>query len=338
MTPAAHRRPLAYGTPAGRWIVAATVAGSGVAFLDATVVNVALPSIARDLGAGLTGLQWILDAYLVTLSSLLLLGGSLGDHYGRRRMFVTGLGIFTAASALCGLAPTTAALIAGRALQGAGAALLVPGSLALLSASFRPADRARAVGAWSGLGGVAGAVDPFVGGWLIDAFNWRLVFFVNLPVAAATAWLALRHVPETFDQQASGRPDLPGAVTVTVGLAGLAYACIEGPSGVGPAETAAAFLGVAGLVAFVAVERARPDPMLPLSVFRSRQFTGANLTTLAVYAGLGGAFFLVVLQLQRVLGYSALEAGASLLPVTILMMTLSSRTGALAQRIGPGCP
>jgi EmrB/QacA subfamily drug resistance transporter len=329
---------LAYGTPAARWVLAATVAGSGVAFLDATVVNVALPTIGQDLGAGLSGLQWILDAYLVTLSSLLLLGGSLGDRYGRRRMFVTGLGFFTIASALCGLAPTTGALIAGRALQGGGAALLVPGSLALLSASFRPEDRPRAVGAWSGLAAVAGAIGPFVGGWLVDAVSWRLVFFVNLPVAAVTAWMALRHVPESRDPQASGRPDLPGAAAVTVGLAGLAYACIEGPSGMGGVETTAALVGVAGLGTFVAIERARPDPMLPLSLFRSRQFVGANLTTLAVYAGLGGAMFLVVLQLQRVLGYSALEAGASLLPVTILMLALSARAGALAQRIGPRLP
>jgi EmrB/QacA subfamily drug resistance transporter len=329
---------LRYGSRPGRFVLAAAVLGSGVAFLDATVVNVALPSISRDLDAGLTGLQWILDGYLVTLTSLLLLGGSLGDLYGRRRIFVVGLGGFTAASLLCGLAPSTAGLVAARALQGVGAALLVPGSLALISASFRPEDRSRAVGAWSGLAAVAGAIGPFLGGWLVDAFSWRVVFLVNLPVAAVCAWITLRHVPESHDPLASHRPDLPGAVAVSVGLAGVAYALIEGAGGVGLPEATAGVLGVVALGAFVVIERSRPDPMLPLSLFSSPQFAGANLTTLAVYAGLGGAMFLVVLQLQTILGYSALEAGASLLPVTALMLLLSARAAALAQRIGPRLP
>lgn len=323
-------------------MILATVLGSGMAFLDSTVVNVALPAIAGDLGAGLAGLQWTVDAYLVTLASLLLLGGSLGDQYGRRRIFLLGMATFTAASLLCGLAPNIGALIAARAVQGVGAALLVPGSLAIISSTFHPDDRARAIGAWSALAGATAAIGPFVGGWLIDAVSWRLVFVINLPIAAA-GFLSARHVPETrpAPMAATGThppPDVAGAVTVSVGLAALAYALIEGAGGFGPAEAVAAAVGVAALLAFVAVERSRPWPMLPLGLFRSSQFTGANLTTLAVYAALGGTLFLVILQLQVDLGYSALAAGASMLPVTMIMLLLSSRMAALAQRIGPRGP
>jgi EmrB/QacA subfamily drug resistance transporter len=329
---------IAYGTPAGKWVLAATVGGSSVAFLDATVVNVALPSIASDLGTDLSGLQWTLDAYLVTLTGLLLFGGSLGDRYGRRRVYLCGLGGFTAASLLCGLAPSVTALVVARALQGVGAALLVPGSLAILSSTFRPQDRARAVGAWSGLAALAGAVGPFLGGWLVQSASWRLVFLVNLPVALATAAIVVRHVPESRDPQATGRPDLPGALAASLGLAGCAYALIEAPGGLRPGVALAVAIGLGGIVAFVVVEARRADPMLPLEIFRSRQFDGANATTLAVYFGLGGAIFLLVLQLQTVLGYSPVEAGASLLPVTVLMLLLSSRAGGLAQRVGPRLP
>ena len=336
--PTAPEAALHYGTAAGWWVVAATVLGSGMAFLDGTVVNVALPAIAEDLDTGLSGLQWVLDAYLVTLSALLLLGGSLGDLYGRRRVYVVGLVAFTAASLLCGLAPGLGWLVAARALQGGGAALLVPGSLAIIAASFRPDDRSRAVGAWSGLAGVSSAVGPFLGGWLIDAVSWRFVFLVNLPLAAVTVAIAHRHVPESRDPQAPRRPDLAGAATGSLGLAGLTFALIEGANGFGPGEAVAAVVGVAGLVGFVALEARRRHPMLPLGIFRNRQFGGANLTTFAVYAGLGGATFLLVLQLQVGLGYSALEAGASLLPVTVLMLVLSPRAGQLAQRVGPRLP
>ncbi len=327
-----------YGSTAGRWVLAATVLGSGIAFLDGTVVNVALPAIAEDLDAELSGLQWTLDAYLVTLSALLLLGGSLGDLYGRRRMFVLGLIAFSVASVLCGAAPTIELLIGARALQGAGAALLVPGSLAIISASFHPDDRGRAVGAWSGLAGVSTAIGPFLGGWLIDTVSWRLIFLINLPLAVVAVLVATRHVPESRDTSSVARPDLPGAVTVSLGLAGLAYALIEGAAGMTVTTWAAAVLGVVFLAVFIRVESRQPNPMLPLEVFRSRQFTGANLTTLAVYTGLGGATFLLVLQLQLVLGYSALEAGAALLPVTLLMLVLSARAGNLARRIGPRLP
>jgi len=321
-----------YGSPAGRWVILATVLGSGMAFLDGTVVNVALPAIAGDLGTGLSGLQWTLDAYLVTLAALLLLGGSLGDVYGRRQMYLVGLVGFTAASVLCGLAPGTGALVAARALQGVGAALLVPGSLAILSASFRPADRSRAIGAWSGLAGVATALGPFVGGWLIDSVSWRLVFLLNVPFAVVAAVVALRHVPESRDPAGVSHPDVAGAAAVSIGLGAVAYALIEGASGFGPSEVAAAIAGIGALAAFVVIERRRRHPMLPLELFRSRQFSGANVTTFAVYAALGGASFLLVLHLQVVLGYSALAAGASLLPVTVLMLTLSSRTAQMAQR------
>jgi EmrB/QacA subfamily drug resistance transporter len=317
-----------FGSTQGRWLIAAAVLGSGIAFLDSTVVNVALPAIADDLHGGLSGLQWTLDAYLVTLGALLVLGGSLGDLYGRRRVFVLGLLGFSVASLACGLAPTSSALIAARAVQGVAAALLVPGSLAMLAASFAPEDRGRAIGAWSGLAGVSTALGPFLGGWLIDAVSWRLVFLINLPLAAVAIVLTRRHVPESRDEEASGRPDIAGAVLASLGLGTAAYALIE-------RVALAGVIGLAVLVAFVVVEGRVDEPMLPLALFRSRQFSGANGTTFAVYGALGAATFLIVLELQLVLRYSALEAGASLLPITFLMLTLSARSGALAQRLGP---
>lgn len=321
-----------YGTAAGRWVIGAAVLGSGIAFLDSTVVNVALPAIAEDLDTGVRGLQWVVDAYLVTLSSFLLLGGSLGDLFGRRRIFVFGLVLFTAASLGCGVAPNVGALIVARAVQGIGAALLVPGSLAIISAVFRPQDRSTAISAWSGLGGIASAVGPFVGGWLITAVSWRLVFLINLPLAAIAIAIAQRHVPETRDEDETvRRPDLPGAVMVAVGLGALAYGLIE-------EEPAAIAVGVLALVVFVLVEGRRAHPLLPLEIFRSRQFTGANLTTLTVYAALAGVTFLLVLLLQEALGYSPTMSGAALLPATFIMLVLSARMGRLAQRTGPRLP
>lgn len=327
-----------FATPRGRAVLLATVLGSGISFLDGTVVNVALPTIADDLGAGISGLQWILDAYLVTLSALLLLGGSLGDLFGRRRVFVAGLVGFSAASVLCGLAPDIGWLVAARALQGVAAALLVPGSLAILAASFAPEDRARAVGAWSGLAGVASAVGPFLGGWLVDAVSWRLIFLINVPLAAVAVVVALRSVPESRDVGARRRVDVGGAAAVSVGLGGVAYALIEAPGGVTADVVAAGAVGVVALVAFLVAEATVRAPMLPLELFRSRQFSGANATTLAVYAALTGVMFLLVLHLQVVLGYAALEAGAALLPITLLLLVLSAHAGALAQRHGPRTP
>lgn len=316
----------------------ATVLGSGIAFLDGTVVNVALPAIDAELGAGISGLQWTVDAYLLTLSAFLLLGGSLGDLFGRRRMFVYGLGGFAGASLLCAIAPSTEALVAARALQGVAAALLVPGSLAIISTSFVAEDAGKAIGAWSGLSGVTTAIGPFVGGYLVDAVSWRWIFVVNLPLAAVAIWIATRHVPET--SAGGGHVDITGAVTAALSLGGLTYALIEGPGRgwTDPGIVVAATTGVAALVAFVVTERRHPDPMLPFGIFSSRQFSGANAATLLVYFALSGAMFFVVIELQRELGYSALEAGAALIPVTIILLLLSSRAGAMSSRIGPRVP
>ena len=341
MTATATEPALALKSAQGRGVLAATILGSGVAALDATVVNVALPRIGEDLHAGLTALQWTLNAYSLTLAGLLLLGGSLGDRMGRRRIFVFGVIWFTAASVGCALAPGDEVLIAMRALQGIGAALLTPGSLAILEAVFRRDDRAAAVGAWSGLGGVATAIGPVVGGLLVGVapWGWRLVFLINLPLAAAVIYLSVRYIPETRDEQAEGRLDVPGAVLAAAGLALVVYGLTEGPRlgwTMVPAGCLAA--GVVVLVAFVVVEARSRSPMMPLSLFRSRNFTAANIVTLTVYAALSGAFFLLPLQLQRVAGFSPVAAGSALLPVTAVMLVLSARMGRLAQRIGPRWP
>lgn len=325
---------LRYGTARAWGTIAAVVLGSGIVFLDGTVVNVALPAIGEDLGTSLGGMQWTVNSYLVTLSALLLLGGSLGDQFGRRRVFVIGLLVFTGASVLCGLAPSTGALVAARAVQGIGGALLVPGSLSILAATFHPDDRARAIGAWSGMAGVTSSLGPFLGGWLIDAFSWRLIFFVNVPLAAVAVAIALRYVPETRAPERQPL-DLGGAVLVTVGLAGISYAAIEQGAST---QVVAAVVGVVALAAFLVWEHRSRHPMLPLRIFRSRQFSGANLTTFAVYAALGAAFFLVTLRLQISLGYSAFEAGVSFFPFTLLMLWLSPKAGQLSQRIGPRVP
>jgi len=330
---------LAFESAAGRWLLGVAVAGSGLTFLDGTVVNVALPDIGRDLGASTSALQWILNGYLLTLASLILLGGSLGDRYGRRRVFVLGVGLFTAASLLCAVAPTTSLLVGARLIQGVGGALLTPGSLALLEASFRRGDRARAIGAWSGLGGVATAFGPLLGGYLVGAVSWRAIFVINLPIGIFVAWAASRHVPESRDPRSSGRLDLRGAALAALGLAGTTYALIEAPGGeASPAVLLAGVGGVLALVAFFAGERSSANPMLPLEIFRSRQFSAANGVTFVVYAALGGFFFLLVSFLQISMGYTPVEAGAASLPVTALMLAFSARAGALAERIGPRIP
>jgi EmrB/QacA subfamily drug resistance transporter len=330
---------LRLGTPSGRWVIAAAVLGSGVAFLDGTVVNAALPSIARSLDAGLADLQWVLTGYLLTLGSLLVIGGSLGDLYGRRRVFMVGLCGFAGASLLCGLAPSVGVLVGMRALQGIAAALLVPGSLAIISSSFRLEDRAPAIGAWSGLSGVSLAIGPFVGGWLIDAVSWRLVFLVNVPLVAAAMWITARHVPETRAPSPSPDVDYLGGIVLALGLGTVVYALIEGPAQQWPPlAIVCGAIGVLALAAWFVVEARSSHPMVPLSIFRSRQFSGANAVTFVVYAALGGVMFFLVVYLQTGLGYSALEAGASLVPLTVLMLLFSSRAGTLAQRIGPRLP
>ncbi|MGY2079941.1 MFS transporter [Modestobacter sp. SYSU DS0657] len=330
--------PVALGTPPGRWVLMATVLASAMAMLDATAVNVALPSIGAELGASLSGLQWTVTGYTLALAALILLGGALGDRYGRRRVFLLGVVWFAAASLLCGLAQSTPHLVGARVLQGIGGALLTPGSLAIIQSSFRRDDRARAIGLWSALGGIAGLVGPFLGGLLIDAVSWRWVFGVNVPVALLVL-VAARHVPESRDPAHHGRFDVLGAVLGALALGGVTYALItagEDPGGVGVWLAAAGGLLAGG--AFLLRERRAPAPMLPLRVFTDRQFSGANLSTLAVYGALGGMSFFLVLQLQTVLGYGATLAGAAMLPSILLITLLSARAGALAQRIGPRRP
>ncbi|MER5432079.1 MFS transporter [Streptomyces sp. NPDC002588] len=324
-------------SPQGKWILLTTVLGSSMALLDSTVVNVALPRIGRDLDADLAALQWTVNAYMVTLAGLILLGGSLGDHYGRRKVFVVGVVWFASASLLCGLAPNAGVLVAARALQGVGGALLTPGSLALIQASFHPDDRGRAVGLWSGFGGIGAAVGPFLGGWLVDGPGWRWVFLLNVPLALVCVPVALRHVPESRDRLTHGRFDVLGAVLGALALALVTYALIEAREGT-LLVALAAVAGVAAGVAFVVVERRRPDPMMPPDIFASRQFTAVNLVTLCVYAAFGGFFFLTAVQLQVVAGWSALGAGTALLPATALMLLLSARSGELGERIGPRIP
>lgn len=329
-----------YGRRDGRWVLVATVLGSAIAFIDATVVNIALPRIGADLDASAAQLQWTVNGYTLSLASLILLGGSLGDRFGRRRMFVVGVTWFAAASLLCGLAPTIEVLIGARITQGIGGALLTPGALAILEASFVPEDRSRAIGAWSGLGGIAGAMGPFLGGWLVQVASWRFVFLINIPLAVVVVTVALRHVPESRNLEAPRRFDLLGALTAVVALAGLSHGFTEWPAqgATSPTVLAALTIGVAGLVAFVLTERRSRHPMLPLEVFRSRAFTAANVVTFVVYGALGGLVFLFPVNLQVVAGFEPLAAGIALMPVTVIMLLLSARAGAVSDRIGPRWP
>jgi EmrB/QacA subfamily drug resistance transporter len=328
---------LVYASSQGRWVLLATVLGSAVASIDATVVGIALPAIGRDFGVGLAALQWVVTAYTLTLAGLLLIAGALGDKYGRKRIFQIGVIWFAVASVLSGIAPTVGTLIAARALQGVGAALLTPGSLAILEATFRPGDRGKAIGAWSGLSGVGTAVGPFLGGWLIAVASWRLIFFINLPLAVIVVAVTWRHVPESRDPKATAPIDVTGGVLGTLGLVGLTYGLIQGPASgwASPAVLAALVGGVAVLGVFLWWEHRDSAPMLPLSLFRSTQFTATNIVTFIVYGAIGGALFLLPIALQEVSGYTALEAGISLLPVTVITFALSSRSGELASRIGP---
>ncbi len=330
---------LAFESPQGRWVLAAAVLGSGMAFLDGTVVNIALPEIGRDLGASTSALQWISNGYLLTLSSLILLGGSLGDRHGRRKIFSLGVALFTGASLLCAIAPSDELLIVARMLQGVGGALLTPGSLAMIEASFRPDDRSRAIGAWSGLAGVSTALGPLLGGYLIEAISWRAIFLINLPLGIFVIWLAGRHVPETRDPTATGRLDSLGALLAALGLGATTYALIQAPeAGLSASILITGVGGLATLAAFLVHEHRTPHPMMPLTMFASRQFSGANAVTFVVYAALGGVFFLLVSFLQISLGYSPIAAGAASLPVTALMLVFSARSGAFARKVGPRIP
>ncbi len=328
---------LSFGTSRGRWVIAATVLGSGIAAIDATVVGIALPTIGRAFHSGVGTLQWVVSGYSLTLAAFLLLGGSLGDRLGRKRIFSVGVVWFAVASVCCGIAPNAGLLIGARVLQGVGGALLAPASLAILEASFRPSDRGRAIGAWSGLGGVATAAGPLLGGYLIVAGSWRWVFFINIPVSVAVLVIVARHVPESRDPSTAGHVDVVGAGLAVLFLAGLTYGLIEAPSHGWTSPVVLASLLVAALTApiFLLVEQASAHPMLPLGMFRTRQFSGANAVTFIVYGALGGALFLLPVELQVVVGYSPLESGLALLPVTAIMLVFSARSGHLAARIGP---
>ncbi|OFW65986.1 MAG: hypothetical protein A2Z12_02145 [Actinobacteria bacterium RBG_16_68_21] len=324
---------------AGRWVLVATILASGIVFLDFFVVNVSLEAIRTDLGASFTAQQWVIAAYGLTLGAFLLLGGSLGDLLGRRRLFVVGMAWFGIASLACGAAPTIGTLVAFRALQGVGAALLVPSSLAIIQATFHPADRAAAIGVWSGVSGLSTIIGPFLGGWLTDAVSWRLVFLINPPIIAFAMWVALRHVPETRRTEA-GQPDILGAILIALTLGSFVFVLIQGRSmgWTDPVIVGLLAAGVIGFVGFLLAEAKGRDPMIPLGLFRSMQFSGTNLATLFIYFALSGMSFLVVLQLLGGLGYSSLESGAALAPITLLLFVMSPWAGRLATRIGPRVP
>lgn len=328
---------LALGTSRGRIALTATVAASGMAMLDGTVVNVALPHIGKDLDASVSALQWVLTGYLLALASLILLAGALGDRYGRRKLFLIGTIWFAAASVLCGLAPNVEVLVGARVLQGVGAALLTPGSLAILQASFRQSDRAKAVGAWSGLSGVAAAIGPFVGGWLVDGPGWRWAFLLNVPVAVLVVVCAIAAVPETRDPHTAGHLDVIGTGLGVVTLCAATWALTEaGPKGwTDTTVVGAGAVAVAGTGAFVYRMLRTRAPLVPPALFRSREFTVTNLATVLLYAAISVTFFLVAYELQVGAGWSALRSGVALLPATVLMLLFSARSGALAQRIGP---
>ena len=326
-------------TRRGRLIVLATVLGSGAVFIEMTVVNVALPSIARDLDLGIVGLQWILDGYLLTLSALILLGGGLGDVFGRGRIFTIGLIGFSVTSLLVAVAPGVGSVVAARLLQGAAGALLVPNSLAVLETVFAEEERGRAIGQWAGWSSASAALGPLLGGVLLEFSSWRTIFAIVAPIALLAAWLAHRSLPAAVPRRSQSL-DYIGAILVTIGLAGVITMLINGPAmGFGrPWVLAAGCAGVVGLGGFGWHESRTSVPLLPFSMFRVRAFTGANLTTLLVYAALSGLFFLLMLQLQNALGLSPLLAGAALLPINILLLVLSPIAGGVATRIGARWP
>ncbi|MFU8873927.1 MFS transporter [Micromonospora sp. SL4-19] len=332
------------GTPAGRGTLLATILASGMVFLDSTVVNVALPRLGAQLKATVADLQWTVNGYLLMLAAFVLLGGALGDRFGRRRIFLVGVTWFAVASVLCGLSQGTDWLIAARFLQGAGGALLTPGSLSVIQASFHSDDRGRAIGTWSGLSGVSTALGPLLGGWLIDAFSWRWIFFINLPLAVAVVLAALRWVPESRDVAASRtgarrRFDVIGALLGALGLGGVTYALIDARGGGSPAVLAAVLVGVLASVVFVLVERRRGEAaMLPVALFGSRLFSVLNIYTVVVYAALGGFTFFLAVYLQNGVGWSALLTGLATVPMTLLLLVGSPRAGALSARIGPRLP
>ena len=328
--------------PAGAkpWVLLAAVLASSITYIDESVVNVASPAIATDLAASAVVIQWLVNAYTLSLSALLLVGGAAGDRFGRRRFFMIGIGIFAVASAWCGMAPTFAQLITARAVQGAGAALLIPCSLAIIGAAFDEAERGKAIGTWAGSSAVASAMAPMLGGWIVDHFSWRWIFLINPLLALPTIWIAYRHVPESRDPEAKPGLDWRGTILVLAGLGGLAYGLIALPSSGwrDPIVLASLLGGAVLLAAFLFVERASAAPMLPLGLFQSRTFSAVNLLTLLLYAALGGLWFFLPFALIQVHGYPAALAGAAFLPFTILMVALSRWAGGLLDRYGARLP
>jgi EmrB/QacA subfamily drug resistance transporter len=335
------RRPVTRCTKVqGRWILAATILASSMAFIDGTVVNVALPFLQKNLNATSIGVQWVVEAYSLFLAALLLVGGSLGDRYGRKRIFVVGVTLFALASAGCGLAANIDQLIIARAVQGVGGALLVPGSLAIISASFDAEHRGRAIGAWSGFSAITAAIGPVLGGWLIEHISWRAVFFLNVPIALMVIAISLWRVPESRDTEETGSLDWLGAMLATIGLGGLVYGLIESSRAgfLNPTVVGSLFVGVIALAIFLFVESRARNPMLPLRLFHSRDFAGANLLTLLLYAALGGALFFFPLNLIQVQGYAATASGAAFLPFVLIMFSLSRWSGGLVDRFGARLP
>lgn len=319
------------GSASGRWILLATILGSSVASLDATVVSIALPRIGESLDTDVAGLQWTVNGYTLTLASFILLGGSLGDRLGRRKVFIWGTIGFAVASVLCGAAVNIEMLVAARILQGIAGAMLTPGSLALISSSIDKRDQGAAIGLWSGFGGIAGALGPFLGGWLIDVAGWQSIFFLNVPLAAIVVLVSLRHVPESHDPNAALRLDVPGAVVVALALGALTFGLIS-------SAPLLMVVGIALIALFVVIEMRSDHPLVPPVLFASRVFTATNLVTFAVYAALGGVFFLLVLELQLVADYSPLLSGVATVPMTLIMLVLSAPAGRWAQVHGARIP